>query len=652
MRTVVVRTALLAALLAVLPAYAQNQEAQKVAQAEQKAAIEVQAAQRAGQQADQKAAIEAHAAQQAAQSQAATRATEVYEQALRDLMSRAGGALQQNAAEMNALKAKLEATSKAQEQAVGKAAALGLQQSSADALRWKLEAVREEQESARWKLEAVREGQESALKDRASVLAYLTAESALQNVRQPLDVLTRQLSGSREDSLYERGTSEIDAGRWERAADTFNEVANLKGRKAEGALYWRAYSLNKLGQRDTARQAIQTLITTYPQSRWLGDAKALQMEIQQSSGQGVSAGATDDDELRLLALNALLQSSDPEQVVPVLEKFLKSNRPPKLKERALFVLAQSNSPKARALLVDTAKGGSNPDLQLMAIRYLSTFGKQTLRVRVTREGAGQAQAPAPDTGQDLASIYQASSDPDVKRAALRALMVSGDKDRVLAVAKSEQNPDLRQEAIRYLSTMGGKAELWQLYGSESTYEGKEQILRYSSDDIDKMIEIARADKDARLRRAAIRNLGSRGSSFRIVTSFSVAQQGMGGVAVGGTGTGTGKGTGAGTGAGTASGVGGVIGGGVAGGASADRAAARAAEAEKIGAALVSIYATEQDQDNKKEIIRAVAMQQNDKALIEMARKETNPELKKELITRLSQMRTKEATDYMMELLNK
>ena len=47
---------------------------------------------------------------------------------------------------------------------------------------------------------------------------------------------------------------------------------------------------------------------------------------------------------------------------------------PRLKARALFVLAQSSSPKAREVLVNIAKGGSNPDLQMKAVQYLGIHG--------------------------------------------------------------------------------------------------------------------------------------------------------------------------------------------------------------------------------------------------------------------------------------
>ena len=85
---------------------------------------------------------------------------------------------------------------------------------------------------------------------------------------------------------------------------------------------------------------------SYPSSRWLDDAKALQVEVHQQRGTPVSPESATDEDLKLLALNSLM-NTDPERSIPMLEKLLKSSNSPKLKERALFVLAQNRSQIAR-----------------------------------------------------------------------------------------------------------------------------------------------------------------------------------------------------------------------------------------------------------------------------------------------------------------
>src|SRR5262249_31134582 len=143
---------------------------------------------------------------------------------------------------------------------------------------------------------------------------------------------------------------------------------------------------------------------------------------------------------------------------PMLEKFLGSSSSPKLKERALFVLAQSGSPRARAILAQTARGEGNPDLQRKAIEYLGNF-----------RGAASPQT--------LSDLYASATYDEVKTRVLHAFMVAGDKPRVLAAAKGEKSPELRREAIQQLGVMGAQAELWEMYKLETTTEGKRAILQ-------------------------------------------------------------------------------------------------------------------------------------------------------------------------------
>ena len=68
--------------------------------------------------------------------------------------------------------------------------------------------------------------------------------------------------------------------------------------------------------------------------------------------------------------------------------------------------------------------------------------------------------------------------------------------------------------------------------------------------------------------------------------------------------------------------------------------------------LVQIYNSDSNVDVKKTAINALAQQDNATALVALARKEQDITMKKEIVGRLSQMRSKVATDYMIELLNK
>jgi tetratricopeptide (TPR) repeat protein len=315
------------------------------------------------------------------------------------------------------------------------------------------------------------------------------AREQAQKAREMARVQTRAHSG--EDTEYRRGASYLDRHEYDKAIDSFNRVIEAKGERADGALYWRAYAQNKLGKRDQATASISELEKTYPQSRWIEDAKYLSAELQASSGQPVSPENASDEELKLVILQNL-GNSDPERVVPMLDKLLKGPSSPRLKERALFVLAQVRSPKARDLLAQIAKGSTNPDVQLKAIEYLGVNSST-------------------ENQQLLSDVYKSSNDTHVKRAILRSFMIAHNRDALLAAARNESNADLRLEAIRQLGVMGGAYEL---YATESSFDGKRAIIQglMVSGDSQKLADLAKNEKDAKLRSEAIRQLGVMGRS--------------------------------------------------------------------------------------------------------------------------------------------
>jgi hypothetical protein len=67
-------------------------------------------------------------------------------------------------------------------------------------------------------------------------------------------------------------------------------------------------------------------------------------------------------------------------------------------------------------------------------------------------------------------------------------------------------------------------------------------------------------------------------------------------------------------------------------------------------ALMQLYASETDLKLRRELVNGIADRGDAKMLVELARKENDPAAKKMIVERLSHSSSKEATDYMMELL--
>lgn len=402
------------------------------------------------------------------------------------------------------------------------------------------------------------------------VTCFCCAALAQQEPNDPASLANSFLSGQaangREEELYKDGTDYLNDNQWQQAADKFSQVASMKGRRADAALYWKAYSLNKAGRRSEATTAIAALRHDFPRSDWLKDAAALELQMKQASGQPVDPNRQGDDELKLLAINSLM-NSEPDRAIPLLQGVLTNpNNSTKLKERALFVLAQSDSPKAGEIVGAVAKGQSGADLQIRAIRYLGISG--------------------PRYSKMLQDIYATSSDVNVKRAVLQAYMTSDAKEPVLAAARGEKDPDVRRSAIHQLGAMGARTELQQLYQSTSSVDDKEAILQAFgvAGDSDALIRIATTEPDPKVRERAIRNLGPFGGP-------------------------------------------------------------------KAGPTLVQIYTNDKDPELRRAAVRSLFVLGDASDLVALARKETNPEMKRDLVQQLSVMDNKEARDYMLEILS-
>ena len=240
----------------------------------------------------------------------------------------------------------------------------------------------------------------------------------------------------RELELYAKGTEALDTARYEKALEAFAEAAALKGLKADSALYWKAFSEYKAQALQAALESLREMQARHPESRWLEQALALELEVKDAMGQPVSPAATPDEELKLLALNSLLHT-DSEQALPMLEKMINGQQPFHLKKRALFVVSQSKSPRAKEILTSVAKGSSGPDLQLEALQYLQIVG-----------GVEEKKL--------LSDVYTTSKDRDVKRRVVDALFIQGDAKALVEMARKETDPEMRKRIVERLSRMKAK----------------------------------------------------------------------------------------------------------------------------------------------------------------------------------------------------
>ena len=293
--------------------------------------------------------------------------------------------------------------------------------------------------------------------------------------------------------LYDEGREALDEDQFREAERSFTELVKMNGPQTDAALYWTAYSQNREGKKEAALGTIADLKKRFPQSRWKKDGEALEIEVRSSTGGKANPEAQNDEDLKLLALQGLM-NSNPERAIPLVEGILNGAGSPRVKSKALFVLAQNGSAQSEEVLGKIARGQSNPDLQRKAVSYLAMFGGKR-------------------AGKLLAEVYTTSKDPEVKRAVIRSYIISGDREQLATLAKNEPNPELRKEAIRNLGITGGQSELQSMYSKETDRGVKEEILNayFIGGDAKDLIAAARMEKDPELKKKAVEKLSLMGS---------------------------------------------------------------------------------------------------------------------------------------------
>jgi hypothetical protein len=269
-----------------------------------------------------------------------------------------------------------------------------------------------------------------------------------------------------DDDAYTVGTRAMDEHQWANAVSAFDKVIDEKGKRVDAALYWKAYSLNKLGKTPLAIATCDQLHSQFADSPWNKDCSVISVDVRANArameGQmradrdqlrtyvkvapftfdrdgvgenGVTRGS--DEDLKILALNSLM-NRDPAAALPLLRGILSGNQSISVKKHALFVLAQSKSPDAESILHDAALGKLDPQLQGQAIQAIAVFqGKR-----------------ANDT---LAEVYRTTTDPKIKKSIISAMFITKDAPRMVEMARNEKDLELKRTIVSQLALMNDKA---------------------------------------------------------------------------------------------------------------------------------------------------------------------------------------------------
>ncbi len=312
------------------------------------------------------------------------------------------------------------------------------------------------------------------------------------------------------------------------------------------------------------------------------------------------------------------------------------------KAEALALLArlQAEYPKsawiddARALEVEMRGGAREADLS--ADDELKLYALNSLLANDSERAVGL-----------LRQFLAAEHPRKLQEQALFVLSQSGDpgaRQLLVEIAQGEKRPELREKSIELLGISGAREDvalLSKLYASSAERRIKEKILQsfLIADQKSLIFDAARAEKDPQLRSRAIELLGAMDGTdelrqlYRSETDVAVKRKVLEGLFVAGdveTLTMVAK-------------------------TEANRELRRKAieslgvtDSARAAAELKAIYRAESDPDLKEAVLNAFFVQDNAEALIEVAKTEKEPALRRAALQKLSLMDSPAATDFLLE----
>src|SRR5687767_9995625 len=400
------------------------------------------------------------------------------------------------------------------------------------------------------------------------------------------------------EGIYRTAGEAMARGDYERAAQLYASIVDRypSSKVAEGAAYYHAFSLYRMGGDDRLKAARDVLTknrSKYP-SLAKGEPAALRARIcgelarrgdevcaaeltrtareserartstpARAATSGCPSEDAEDDE-RIAALNALLQM-DAERALPVLTKVLERRDACSavLRRKAVFLVSQKRSPETADLLLRIARNDPDKEVREQAVFWLSQVsderavdmlqeilrnsrdeglqnkalfalsqhrsgrGAAILREFAIREGTsedlrGQAifwlgQRASTENNEFLKSLYGRLTSAELKDKVLFSLSqrrgVGNETWLMSIVTNPRETTDLRKKALFWAGQSGVDiAELIPFYARLTDREMKEQMIfvlsqRKSAAAVDKLLDIAKNDRDPELRKKAIFWLG-------------------------------------------------------------------------------------------------------------------------------------------------
>jgi HEAT repeat protein len=326
---------------------------------------------------------------------------------------------------------------------------------------------------------------------------------------------------------YLEGRDMVSDRDWDKASARFNELLTKypKDKIVDEILYWYGFSLKKQGKYEDSWRALERLSSEFPRSRWVRDAKALQIEIAPILGKAAPENADADCELKVFALQSLA-SSNPERALAAIEKMLKQpdSSCPEMQRGAVLILGQIGDARSRALALELVRTAQDTEVQKAAIWAL---------------GMSIENADAIDdaTFNALTSLATTASDEDVARTALLALAQREDPrvcSFLTATATGTAAPEVRRMAILMLGERASCATvdaLEKICAAAPDDDPRRMALialaeRNDAQSLDALVRVARSAQSTEIRRFALIQFAERdaGRAVQLLSEWYDAER--------------------------------------------------------------------------------------------------------------------------------
>jgi HEAT repeat protein len=267
----------------------------------------------------------------------------------------------------------------------------------------------------------------------------------------------------------------------------------------DDAAFYICFSKDKSGKSKQALECYAQFVKKYPSSNYVDDSSQalirLTNELRKTNPE-VEVYAKDGGkniEVKLLALQALLDSDGQEKALPIIIKFYDQVSKPEDREKVLWILNGVDDPKVIVKMSEIVQKDPSVEIRKKAVYALGDHG--------------------PEATAELKKILASKNDLEVRKAALYSLANTDDPSVVSVlgeVARTEQNEELAKAATFALADVDSPEAVTALQGilkSQLNVEVRKAALHALADQgeamsVEALKQVALNDSNEELRKTA------------------------------------------------------------------------------------------------------------------------------------------------------